>query len=33
MVRPSRMWSSRWKRSLAGFLMHAVTSDGHIGSD
>jgi hypothetical protein len=32
MARPSRMWSSRWKRSLAGFLMHAVTSDRHIGS-
>jgi hypothetical protein len=33
MMRPSRMWSSRWKRSLAGFLMQALTSDGHIGSD
>jgi hypothetical protein len=32
MVRPSRMWSSRWNRSLAGFLMHALTSDRHIGS-
>jgi hypothetical protein len=32
MVRPSRMWSSRWNRSLAGFLMHALTSDRHFGS-
>jgi hypothetical protein len=32
MTRPSRMWSSRWKRSLVGFLMQALTSDRHIGS-